>query len=158
MNDQNVVLTIVREDGRRWALLPAQFSEAELAPYQQLFRQNRISRLEMGASVHFYSDMTREKVFALLDELARQSEIGGVLVTNEEARAWEQRFDQRWPEQPLAGHWAPIQHQVSYADALGSVRLDIQNDLITVWIDGAPRPAQIKLASDERFCRWAPGL
>lgn len=63
-----IVLTAIMSDGQRWGLLPAEFTEDELAPYRHIFAAWGVSELELGEPVKFYSHMTREKVFALLDQ------------------------------------------------------------------------------------------
>ena len=63
----DIILTCIMSDGQRWGLLPASFTEEELTPYRHIFESWGISELEPGQPVKFYSTMTREKVFAMLE-------------------------------------------------------------------------------------------
>jgi hypothetical protein len=67
----DILLTAIMGDGQRWGLFPAAFTEEELEPYRHIFKAWGISELEPGEPVKFYSTMTREKVFALLDKALR---------------------------------------------------------------------------------------
>ena len=62
-----ILLTAIMSDGQRWGLFPAEFSEDELKPYRHIFEHFAISELEPGVPVKFYSNMTKERVLAVLD-------------------------------------------------------------------------------------------